>query len=926
MSSSGISGFDSSLLLGYLNARLSASASAVQTAPTSGSGFNVVSSATPWDSSNKQSTEAQDSHALSNTSFLDLSNDALRGATYGLAAKAEQDNQKLFAIYKGLDRLSYLASMATRDTTADGQLAGLNDRFQNGMSEVLKYLNGTTFNNFNLLAGNKVSSVVSTATVPQTQTTYMGGVVVKGKALFDAIPNLSTSDSFKITVTKGGVATDVNIDLSQVSGPLTLDNVTSYVNSQLDAAGFQTRLKRVVLSDTPPDTTTTDKSKATTDKATKYVDPITYETFGIQVKTSATEKISLSAAAAEPAVYIAGTTGTTAAGDQQGRLTKLIDLSGTPRGEFTQNIAPDSGTATAQSTVIDSQGNAYVLGTTTGSMGGQLEKGSSDVYLTKLDSAGNKLWTRLVGAESSASGFSLALDPTGGVVIAGSTTGALSQKSVGGGSDAFVAKYTSDGTQKWLHQVSPLSNDSAFAVSVDSTGNVYVGGQVSGTLAAGQTNNGGSDATVTKLDKTGKLLYRQQFGTSGSDQVSQVANTSDGGLVVASVQNGHAIVSKYAGGDATGTAEWQYDLGDLKAGGTLGGIAVDGNKIYVSGTTSNGSLDAGGDASTIHASSGNTDAFVFRLDDAGSTATPNYVTYVGTAASDKGASVAVSNGKVYLTGTTRSALPGQTQSFTNADNMFVSQLDQDGSLDWSKQFGGVEGVSSGTGIAVDPAGSSVLDALGLPRGNLQLSQSVNLVDQTTVRAGDSFKLQITAANVSNATIRIDAGDTMQSLATKINTWLGNKGKASVTYNSHGAALKIAVNAGVEVQLSAGPANSDALAGLGISPGIIVKDVAKPKAGSTPVTSTAAKQLPVYGLSLTKKLDLTSKDDAKSARAQLLAVTSALRTAYRKINTPVTQAFSNTQSGKAAPSYLTSQLGNYQYALQELTFLSGGTTA
>lgn len=931
MSSAGITGFDSSILLNYFNARLTAGASTSAPSPlssSSSSSNNIVSSATPWDSSNTKSQEIQESQALSNSPFLDLSNDAIRGAATTDAAKMNQDNQKLFALYKGLDRLSYLASMASRDTTGDGQLPGLDARFQAGLTEIENYMSTATFNNFTLLAGTKSSSLVSTAAVPASQTTYMGGVVVKGKALFDPVANLSTSDSFKITVTKGGVATDVTIDLSQVQGPLTLDNISSYINSQLSAAGFATRINRVTIDDgiaAAAAAADAAKKTATTDDDNKFVDPITNETFGLQIKTTASEKISLSADAAQPAIYLAGSTGTTAAGDQQGRLTKLIDLSGTPRGEFADNITPDDGTATAQSTVVDAQGNVYVLGTTTGSFGGQLEKGTSDVYLTKYDSAGNKLWTRLAGSEASAQGYSLALDPTGGVVVAGMTTGTLSQTAVGGNGDAFVAKYTSDGTQKWLHQVSPLSKDGAFAVSVDATGNVYVGGQVSGTLAAGQTNSGGADATVTKLDKNGKLLYRQQFGTAGSDQVSQVANTSDGGLVVASVQNGHAVVSKYAGGDATGAPVWSYDLGDLKSGGTLGGIAVDSSTgaIYVSGTTSNASLNAGGSASTVHASSGGSDAFVFRLDDSGTTATPNYVTYTGTSATDKGAGVAVSNGKVYLTGTTKGVFAGQTQSFANTENMFVTQLDQDGSIDWSKQFGGVEGTSTGSGIAVDSSGASVLDALGLPRGNISLSQSVSLVDQTTVRAGDSFKLQISALNVSSATIRIDPDETMSSLATKINTYLGTKGKASVTYNANGAALRIAVNAGVEVTLGSGPSGSDALAGLGIDPGIIVKDPST--ANGAPQNTNWTKQLPVYGLSMPKTLDLASKDDAKSARAQLLAVESALRTAYRKINTPVTNTFSNTQSGKPAPAYLTSQIGTYNVALAMLGG-SSGTTA
>jgi hypothetical protein len=632
------------------------------------------------------------------------------------------------------------------------------------------------------------------------------------------------------------------------------------------------------------------------------------------VKTTSSETLTFSAASAQPAIYLAGSTGTVAAGDQQGRLTKLVNLSGTPQGEFANNITPTTGTATAQSTVVDSSGNVYVLGDTTGSMGGQIEKGDSDVYLSKYDSAGNLLWQRLVGASDTADGYSLAVDPTGGVVIAGSTTSDLTENAIGGGTDAFVAKYTADGSQSWLHQLSPLSNDAALAVSVDTNGNVFVGGDVSGTLAKGQTNNGGAtDATVTELDKKGTLVYRQQFGTSGADQVSQVANTSDGGLIVASVQNGHAIVSKYTNGDATQAPVWQQDLGALNAGGTIGGIAIDGSNIYISGTTSNAALNAGGRASVVNPNSGGSDAFVAQLTDSGTSATANYVTYVGTSAGDTGGGVAVSNGKVYLTGTTRGAFQGQSQSFKNAQNMFAAQLDTDGTVDWTKQFGGVEGTSTGSGIAVDAQGSGVLDTLGLPSGTMSLSQSVNLVDQTTVRAGDSFKMQISNTFGNNtATITIDPDETLSSLADKINTYLGNSGKASVTFKSDGSsALKLAVNAGVQVNLQSGPANSDALLGLGMSPGILVNS-----ATSSTTTTAANKQLPVYGLAIPTSLDLTSAKDATSARTQLQSVLTAIRSAYRSSNTPAsatTGTPSSNQNGPV-PSYLTNQVANYSLAL------------
>ena len=59
------------------------------------------------------------------------------------------------------------------------------------------------------------------------------------------MPGLSTADHFTISVVKAGVTTDVVIDLTNVTGPLTLDNINAYVNQQLSSAGFATRFTRV---------------------------------------------------------------------------------------------------------------------------------------------------------------------------------------------------------------------------------------------------------------------------------------------------------------------------------------------------------------------------------------------------------------------------------------------------------------------------------------------------------------------------------------------------------------------------------------------------------------------------------------------------------------------------------------------------------
>jgi len=128
---------------------------------------------------------------------------------------------------------------------------------------------------------------------------------------------VSSTDSFTVSIKKGGATTDVAIDLSKISGPLTLDNIVQYTNQQLSAAGFSTRFQKVLTS-------------GTIDKPDKA-------TYGLQVSPGGVEQVSLSSAAATPSLYIAGNTGnataitttTTAGGttksastaaDQQGRL------------------------------------------------------------------------------------------------------------------------------------------------------------------------------------------------------------------------------------------------------------------------------------------------------------------------------------------------------------------------------------------------------------------------------------------------------------------------------------------------------------------------------------------------------------------------------------------------------------------------------
>ncbi|HWD48870.1 MAG TPA: SBBP repeat-containing protein [Rhizomicrobium sp.] len=922
-----ITSFDPSLLVNYyqaqINSNTTASAAKTSTTSTSSSTTNsaTANDAPPWENLTPPSQQVQDAKVLSITNFLDTSNVPLTaGSTTD--SKSEQDNQNLFSLYTAVNNLAYLASMAQRSTMTSGQLEGLNTRFQTGLQQVQSYLKSTTFNNFTLQAAATSSSVTGTATVALPSFSYTTKSLTSDANVSNALSGVGSNESFNINITKGGQTTSVPIDLSQVQGTLNLTNIVTYANQQLATAGFSTRLQKTI----------TDGS----------IDDLSKASYGMTVAPGGGETVGFSSDNTQAALYLVGSSGsatgvatttnsgtTTSAADQQGRIVKLTDLDTSPQSVFSATAAPSTGTTTAQASAVDSSGNIYVLGNATGNFGSQINQGSQDVYLTKYDSAGNVLWSQLVGSAGTASGYGLALDAKGNAYVTGSTTADLSTTAIAdGNNDSFVAKYDSSGDQLWTQQIQTLNKNQSNAVSVDTTGNVYIGGQVTGVIGAGQTSSGSSDAYVAKLNSSGKVVYEQQFGTSGSDQVSAMMTAADGSLYVVSQQNGDAIVSKYANGDATSAPVWSTDLGALQNGGSIGGITVSGDQVYVSGTTQNGALTAGGAATVANASSGGTDAFVFNLTDNGTSNTPNYVSYVGTSSNDQAGAVTIgSDGTAYLAGTTTGTFAGNIRTVSNANNAFVASFGSGGSVNWVKQYGGQDGTSTGASVAIDADGASVLDALGLPTGNIDLNQSVDLTTATTLRAGDSFQIKIASgSSTRTTTISIDQGETLNSLTTKINAELGQFGKASTSYASTGEALKIAVNAGYTATLISGPTDSDALSRLGISPGIITNASTSSSASATSSSTTQG-----YGLGLTTNMDLSNSTDAGAARAQLLNVLSNIRNVYQKSNTPASSTSSSTSStssssSSATSSYMTAQLANYNLALNMLTSLSSSSTS
>jgi hypothetical protein len=912
--------FDSSTLLSYYNAQTQAVAARASNSVSSNASSSTTSSkksataddVTPWTTTTK-SQQKRDAEVLNATSFIDTSDVPVSAGTT-TDSKTEQDNQKLFALYKAVNNLSYLATMAKRDDATDGQIAGYNTRFQAGLTEIQKYITSTTFNGFTLQAEEPAVSVTSTAKVASATFSYVSTALANGTNIDNPLSGLSKSDSFTVSVTKDGTKQDIVIDLSKVDGDLTLANVVTYANSQFQAAGVSTRFKKDMTAGSIGASTTAEKAK---------------QSYSLEVVPGGSETVSMSATSS-PSLYVSTTTGLTTATsdasvDNQGRLIKISDLSSDdPTAAYARTMTPTNGTTTASSTVTDSSGNVYMLGTATGDLGSELNQGDQDVYLTKYDSAGNVLWQRMLGSTGTATGTAMALNPSGGVTLVGSTTSALTSTALTNGkAESFATQYDASGNQVWTTQIPTINQNSATSVSVDTSGNVYIGGTTTNVIGSGQVNQGGTDAYLAKISSKGVILSESQFGTAESDTVSATAVTDSGDLVVASVQNGHAILTKYTGGDTTTTAAWTYDMGDLGSGGAVSGLTVKDGKIYVSGTTSASSLNA--TTATGTSASGGTDAFLFTATDSDTSVDSGSakLTYLGTSVNDKGAALTVgSDGTVYVAGTTSGTFADNSRSSTDTTNMFVASVATDGSVNWVRQYAGKDGQSVGTGIAFSASGSSVLDALGLPSGEVQGKQDSSLTNSTTLRAGDSFSMEIEGDTTRKFKITIDKGETMTSLAAKLNAQLGSKGKASVSYTSTGSALKIAVSSGVTAKLISGPTTTDALARLGISAQTLYKESTTSSSSSSSSSTSSTDSTATYALGLPSNLDIASTTDAGSARAQLLTVLSAIQKIYQTTNTTSTSTTttktSNQSMSVAATTYSNNVNANGSVALSLLS--------
>ena len=154
--------------------------------------------------------------------------------------------------------------------------------------------------------------------------------------------------------------------------------------------------------------------------------------------------------------------------------------------------------------------------------------GNWDGYIVKVNSAGTLQWTKVMGGTGSDYFLGMSKTNDGGYIISGETL-----SNTFGSSDMWLVKINSDGDTLWTRQFGKITEDGANTVVQTADGGYIIAGDIHTSPGAGDHN-----AALLKTDSGGNLQWAKTYGSSPGGEIGwAVRQTQDKGYFLMGSSN-----------------------------------------------------------------------------------------------------------------------------------------------------------------------------------------------------------------------------------------------------------------------------------------------------------------------------------------------------------------------------------------------------
>jgi len=180
--------------------------------------------------------------------------------------------------------------------------------------------------------------------------------------------------------------------------------------------------------------------------------------------------------------------------------------------------------------------------------------GDVDVFAVKTDAGGDTLWARTFGGPSPDYGHSVCEAGGGDYLIAGYT-----MSSGRGGEDVYLIKIDAAGDTLWTRTYGGPGLDEGRSVCLTGDGHILVAGQTQ-SYGAGE-----SDVYLLKIDAAGDTVWTRFFGGAGADWAESVCEMADGSYGISgttgTITTTHQVYALKV--DPSGSLAWDYGFGSI---------------------------------------------------------------------------------------------------------------------------------------------------------------------------------------------------------------------------------------------------------------------------------------------------------------------------------------------------------------------------